>query len=299
MNNSTANLLMLLATFIWGTAFVTQTTGMGYIGPFTFSFSRFFLGALTVLPLALLIEKKEIYKIFTNRKFILIAICTGVALFGGMGLQQYALLKSQISNAAFLSTLYVPIVAIISRALFKTRLSWILWIAVLLCVFGSYLLTSNQTAEIQRSDILVFIASFFFACHIILIDIFMKRLSTPFSFAFIQYSVVFLISLIIAIIFEKPTWQGIQLEWFEICYTGIMSTAVGYTLQIIAQGKANPAPAAVILSMESVFASLAGWLLLNQVLDSYKIFGCLCIFLGVVMVQLVPIYFKKNLIQKY
>tara|TARA_Y100000590_G_C15743841_1_gene1021257 strand:- start:608 stop:1510 length:903 start_codon:yes stop_codon:yes gene_type:complete len=298
MNHTTANLLMLLATFIWGTAFVTQTTGMDYIGPFTFSFSRFFLGALTVLPLAIILEKKGIVNIFFNKKFIIIALLTGTALFGGMGLQQYALLKSQISNAAFLSTLYVPIVAIISRTFFKAQLSWIVWIAVLLCVYGSYLLTSNQTVEIQRSDILVFIASFFFALHIILIDIFMKRLSIPLSFAFIQYTVVFIISLIVALTFEQPSWNGIKLEWFEICYTGIMSTAVGYTLQIIAQGKANPAPAAVILSMESVFATLAGWYFLNQTLDNFKIFGCFCIFLGVVMVQLIPIYFNKKSIKK-
>ena len=294
MNHTTANLLMLLATLIWGTAFVTQTTGMDYIGPFTFSFSRFFLGALTVLPLAFMLENRGIIRIISNKKFVFITFCTGTALFGGMGLQQYALLKSQISNAAFLSTLYVPIVAIISRVVLKSRLSWVIWIAVLLCIYGSYLLTSNQTVEIQQSDILVFIASFFFAMHIILVDFFMKRFSAPLSFAFIQYSIVFLIALIIAFIFEKPSWQGIRLEWFEICYTGIMSTAVGYTLQIIAQGKANPAPAAIILSMESVFASLAGWLILNQILDNYKIIGCCCIFLGVVMVQLIPIYFNKN-----
>ena len=212
-----------------------------------------------------------------------------------MGLQQYALLKSQISNAAFLSTLYVPIVAIISRIVFKSQLSWVIWIAVLFCLYGSYLLTSDQAIEIQRSDILVFVASFFFAIHIILIDIFMKRLSTPLSFAFIQYCIVFFIALMVALIFEEPTWKGMRLEWFEICYTGIISTAIGYTLQIIAQGKVNPTPAAIILSMESVFASLAGWLILNQVLDNYKIFGCCCIFLGVVMVQIIPIYINKKL----
>ena len=295
MNRTTANLLMLLATFIWGTAFVTQTTGMDYIGPFTFSFSRFFLGALTVLPLALILENEGMIKIVSNKKFLFITFCAGTSLFGGMGLQQYALLKSQISNAAFLSTLYVPIVAIISRVVLKSRLSWVIWIAVLLCIYGSYLLTSNQTVEIQQSDMLVFIASFFFAMHIILVDFFMKRFSVPLSFACIQYSIVFLIAFIIALIFEKPSWQSIQLEWFEICYTGILSTAVGYTLQIIAQGKASPAPAAIILSMESVFASLAGWLILNQILDNYKIIGCCCIFLGVVMVQLIPIYFNKKL----
>ena len=117
MSHTRANLLMLLASFIWGTAFVSQTTGMGAIGPFTFSFARFFFALLTVLPLAIYFERHNIKKIFSNNKLLLLCCATGFALFVGMGLQQYALQKSQISNAAFLSTLYVPFVGIISPAL--------------------------------------------------------------------------------------------------------------------------------------------------------------------------------------
>lgn len=295
MSHTTANLLMLVASFIWGTAFVTQTTGMEFIGPFTFSFSRFFCGMLVVLPLVIILEREKILKIFFNKKFLLLAILTGLALFGGMGLQQYALLKSQISNASFLSTLYVPFVSIISRFIFKKNITWVIWIAVLLCMYGSYLLLSNQNLEAQQSDSLLFFAALFFSFHIILIDMFMKEFSTPFSFAFLQYSLVFICSILVAIFFEEPSLKNIQLQWFEIIYTGVLSTGVGYTLQIIAQSKADPAPAAIILSMESVFATLAGWLILNQVLDSYKIFGCFCIFLGVVMVQLIPIYYNKKI----
>lgn len=294
MSNTTANSLMLIASFIWGTAFVTQTTGMEYIGPFTFSFTRFLCGMITVLPLAIILEKKKNLRFYTNKKFLLLTILTGIVLFGGMGLQQYALLKSQISNASFLSTLYVPFVSIISRFIFKSRLSWMIWIAVLLCVCGSYLLSSNQTLEIQQSDSLLFLAALFFAFHIILIDMFMKKFSIPFSFAFLQYSVVFICSLAVAIIFEEPTFNNIKLEWFEILYTGVLSTGVGYTLQIIAQGKASPAPAAIILSMESVFATIAGWIILNQILDIYKMIGCISIFVGVVLVQLYPLYLKNN-----
>ena len=121
MSHTRANLLMLLASFIWGTAFVSQTTGMGAIGPFTFSFARFFFAFLTVLPLAIYFESNNIKKIFYNNKLLFLCFATGFALFVGMGLQQYALQKSQISNAAFLSTLYVPFVGIISRIIFKKQ----------------------------------------------------------------------------------------------------------------------------------------------------------------------------------
>ena len=294
MSHMKAIFLMLIASLIWGTAFVSQTTGMGFIGPFTFSFARFFLAALTVLPLALYFEKQNFEIFFKNKNFIYLSLFAGLALFGGMGLQQYALLKSQIANASFLSTLYVPIVSLISRFIFKSRLHWIVWIAVLLCIYGSYLLSSNQALEIQRSDSLLFIAAVCFAIHIILIDVFMKQFYSPFTFGFIQYAVVFLCSTILAFSFETPTLANIKLEWFELIYTGVASAGIGYTLQIIAQSKASPAPAAIILSMESVFGTIAGWILINQVLDTNKILGCIAIFIGVIIVQLIPIYTNKK-----
>lgn len=294
MSHMKANFLMLIASLIWGTAFVSQTTGMGFIGPFTFSFARFFLAALTVLPLALYFEKQNFEIFFKNKNFIYLSLFAGLALFGGMGLQQYALLKSQIANASFLSTLYVPIVSLISRFIFKSRLHWIIWIAVLLCIYGSYLLSSNQALEIQKSDSLLFIAAICFAIHIILIDVFMKQFYSPFTFGFIQYAVVFLCSTILAFSFENPTLANIKLEWFELIYTGVASAGIGYTLQIIAQSKASPAPAAIILSMESVFGTIAGWILINQVLDTNKILGCIAIFIGVIIVQLIPIYTNKK-----
>ena len=294
MSHIKANFLMLIASFIWGTAFVSQTTGMGSIGPFTFSFVRFLLAMLTVLPLALLFEKNNLPLFFKNKNYIYLSLFAGLALFGGMGLQQYALLKSQIANTSFLSTLYVPFVSLISRFIFRSRLHWIIWIAVLLCVYGSYLLSSNQTIEVQKSDSLLFIAAVCFAIHIILIDVFMKQFYSPFTFGFIQYAIVFLCSLIFALSLENPTIANIKIEWFELVYTGVFSAGIGYTLQIIAQSKASPAPAAIILSMESVFGTLAGWILLNQILDTNKILGCLAIFMGVIIVQLVPVYTKKK-----
>ena len=294
MSHMKANFLMLIASFIWGTAFVSQTTGMGSIGPFTFSFVRFLLAMFTVLPLALLFEKNNLPLFFKNKNYIYLSLFAGLALFGGMGLQQYALLKSQIANTSFLSTLYVPFVSLISRFIFRSRLHWIIWIAVLLCVYGSYLLSSNQTIEVQKSDSLLFIAAVCFAIHIILIDIFMKQFYSPFTFGFIQYAIVFLCSLIFALSLENPTIANIKIEWFELVYTGVFSAGIGYTLQIIAQSKASPAPAAIILSMESVFGTLAGWILLNQILDTNKILGCLAIFMGVIIVQLVPVYTKNK-----
>ena len=291
MSQTRANLLMLIASFIWGTAFVSQTTGMGTIGPFTFSFSRFFFATIAVLPIALYFEANNFLKIFFNSKLLKLSIATGVFLFLGMGLQQYALQVSQVSNVAFITTLYVPIVGIISRFIFKSQLHWIIWIAILLCVYGSYLLSSNQSIEIQKSDALIFISAFCFALHIILIDVFMKHL-IPLTYGAIQYFVVFILSLILALTFEEPTLKNISVEWFEILYTGVLSAGLGYTLQIIAQHKASPAPAAIILSMEGVFATIAAWLIINQTLDLNKIIGCVAIFFGVIIVQLLPIIKK-------
>ena len=290
-----ANFLMLIATFIWGTAFVSQTTGMGAIGPFTFSFARFFLASITVLPLILVYERNNFLDFINNKNYIYLSLLAGLALFGGMGLQQYALLKSQVANTAFLSTLYVPFVSLISRFIFRSRLHWVIWICVLLCLYGSYLLSSNQTLDIQKSDSLLFIAAFCFAIHIILIDIFMKQFYSPFTFGFIQYFVVFILSTILAFSFESPTLANIKIEWFEIIYTGVFSAGIGYTLQIIAQSKASPAPAAIILSMESVFGTLAAWIFIDQVLDLNKIFGCIAIFIGVIIVQIVQIKYNKNI----
>ena len=294
MSHMKANFLMLIATLIWGTAFVSQTTGMGAIGPFTFSFARFFFATLTVLPLMLIYERKNLINFLNNKNYVYLSLLAGFALFGGMGLQQYALLKSQVANASFLSTLYVPFVSLISRFIFRSRLHWIVWIAVLLCLYGSFLLSSNQTFDIQKSDSLLFIAAFCFAIHIIVVDIFMKQFYSPFTFGFIQYFIVFLLSMILAFNLETPKLSNIQIEWFEIIYTGIFSAGIGYTLQIIAQSKASPAPAAIILSMESVFGTIAAWILINQVLDINKILGCLAIFIGVIIVQLVQIKSTKN-----
>ena len=294
MSNTKANLLLLLASLIWGTAFVSQAMGMGHIGPFTFSFSRTLLGCLVVLPLSLIFEKNNLKIILCNKNLLFLVSTTGVIFFVGMNLQQYALLKSQVANASFLTTLYVPIVAIISRFIFKSQVYWFVWIAVLLCIYGSYLLTSNQTYEMQKSDGLLFLSGVFFAFHIILIDIFIKKFTSPFSFALIQYTIVFVLSFIVAISFENPSLQNIRLEWFEIVYCGIMSTGFAYTIQIVAQSKANPAPAAIILSMESVFAAIAGWIIMDQYLDHYKLLGCLCILIGVILVQLIPMYKKTK-----
>ena len=134
MSHTQANFLLLVASFIWGTAFISQALGMEHIGPFTFSFSRTFLGFLVVLPLALIFEKNNFNKIFINKNLFLISIATGFVFFVGMNLQQYALLKSQVANASFLTTLYVPIVVIISRFVFKSQIYWMIWIAVILCI---------------------------------------------------------------------------------------------------------------------------------------------------------------------
>tara|TARA_Y100000590_G_C15693437_1_gene1004271 strand:+ start:1500 stop:2255 length:756 start_codon:yes stop_codon:yes gene_type:complete len=244
------NLLLLLASVIWGTAFVAQTTGMGFVGPLTFTFARFLLGALTILPLLLYFEKNIFLKTITEPKSAILIITTGFALGFGATIQQYALLFTDVSNAAFITALYVPIVPLILRIILKKNLHVSIWFAVAICLIGLYLLTSESSElVISFSDILLIIAAIFFAIQIIMNDIYIRKNKSPFTFAFSQYSIVFIFTFFLAITLEKPTINNISIEFFEIFYAGSLSVGIAYTLQILGQNKTSPAPAAIIPSL--------------------------------------------------
>ena len=293
MNIFKGNLYLLLASFIWGTTFVAQTTGMGFVGPLTFTFSRFFLGALTVIPFLIVYEINVFSIIIKRYKTLLLIFATGLTLGSAATIQQYALLYTDVSNAAFITALYVPIVPLILKIFFRKYLHWSIWIAVIICLIGLYFLTADENTKIGNiSDILLISAAFLFAVQIILNDIYLQKNKAPFSFAFYQYLIIFIITLFLALIFEKPTIYGIKNEFFEIFYAGAISVGIAYTLQILGQNKTRPAPAAIILSMEAVFAAIAAWILIGQTMDITKIIGCFLIFIGIIIAQIFPL--KKN-----
>jgi len=282
----------LLCTFIWGTTFIAQDTGMDTIGPLTFNGTRFLIGFLTIIPFAILYEKKKIIQeINKNKKlFYKLLFWVGTFLFFGTYIQQTALLYTDVANAAFFTIFYVPMVPVILFFFFSKSLHWSIWPSVLFCVIGVYLLSDFSNATVRLGDSLVIICALFWSLHIIFIGIFIKNFNLPLFFGALQALIVSIISIFFAIFFETITISNILNESISIIYAGALSGGIAFTLQIYAQKNISAAPAAIIFSLEGVFAAVAAWIILDQFLGINNIAGCLLILTGVLLSQLVPIY---------
>ena len=290
MKKSFSMFCALITTFIWGTAFIAQDTGMDNIGPLTFNSSRFFVGFLTILPFAILIEKNKIKKeINSNTKlFIKYLIYMGVSLFLGTFLQQAALQFTNIANAAFFTVFYVPFVPIILFLIYKEKVHWSIWPSIALCIVGVYLLTDFSDTEIMLGDALVIFCSIFWALHIIFAGKFMQKFDIPVFYAALQAAFVFSLSIFFAFIFEEVILSDILLELSSILYAGALSGGIAFTLQMYAQKNIEEAPAAIIYSLEGVFAAIAGWIILDQFLKFNNIIGCFLILFAVILSQILP-----------
>tara|TARA_Y100000741_G_scaffold122099_1_gene91860 strand:- start:971 stop:1867 length:897 start_codon:yes stop_codon:yes gene_type:complete len=290
MKKSFSMFCALITTFIWGTAFIAQDTGMDNIGPLTFNSSRFFVGFLTILPFAILIEKNKIKKEIKNntKLFIKYLIFMGVSLFLGTFLQQAALQYTNIANAAFFTVFYVPFVPIILFIIYKEKVHWSIWPSIALCIVGVYLLSDFSDAEIMLGDTLVIFCSIFWALHIIFAGKFMQNFNIPMFYATLQAAFVFLLSIFFALIFEEVILSNILLELSSILYAGVLSGGVAFTLQMYAQKNIEEAPAAIIYSLEGVFAAIAGWIILDQFLKFNNIIGCILILFAVILSQILP-----------
>ena len=290
MKKSFSMFCALITTFIWGTAFIAQDTGMDNIGPLTFNSSRFLVGFLTILPFAILIEKNKIKKEIKNntKLFIKYLIFMGVSLFLGTFLQQAALQYTNIANAAFFTVFYVPFVPIILFIIYKEKVHWSIWPSIALCIVGVYLLTDFSDAEIMLGDTLVIFCSIFWALHIIFAGKFMQNFNIPMFYATLQAAFVFLLSIFFALIFEEVILSNILLELSSILYAGALSGGVAFTLQMYAQKNIEEAPAAIIYSLEGVFAAVAGWIILDQFLKFNNIIGCFLILFAVILSQILP-----------
>ena len=290
MKKSFSMFCALITTFIWGTAFIAQDTGMDNIGPLTFNSSRFFVGFLTILPFAILIEKNKIKKEIknNNKLFIKYLIFMGVSLFLGTFLQQAALQYTNIANAAFFTVFYVPFVPIILFIIYKEKVHWSIWPSIALCIVGVYLLTDFSDAEIMLGDTLVIFCSIFWALHIIFAGKFMQNFNIPVFYAALQAAFVFSLSIFFAFIFEEVILSNILLELNSILYAGALSGGIAFTLQMYAQKNIEEAPAAIIYSLEGVFAAIAGWIILDQFLKFNNIIGCFLILFAVILSQILP-----------
>ena len=290
MSKSTSMICALITTFIWGTAFIAQDTGMDNIGPLTFNFSRFFVGFITILPIALIFERKKIVlEISSNSKvFYKYLLFMGISLFLGTYLQQASLQYTNIANAAFFTVFYVPLVPILLFFIYASKVHWSIWPSIGLCVFGVYLLSDFSNSEVMLGDALVILCSVFWALHIIFAGKFMETFNIPIFYAALQALLVAALSLLFSYFFEEIKISNILLESSSIIYAGVFSGGIAFTLQMFAQKNIEEAPAAIIYSLEGVFAALAGWIILNQFLDLSNIIGCSLILIAVIFSQLAP-----------
>ena len=294
MTRTVSLLSALLCTFIWGTTFIAQDTGMDDIGPFTFNAVRFFVGFMAILPLAFLFEAKKFkseFKLDINT-FIILSLLIGISLFLGSALQQVALLHTDVANAAFFTIFYVPMVPIIVFLFKKKSIHWSVWPSVVLCLIGGYLLTNFYDATVRLGDSLVLLGALFWSTHIIFTGMIVTRYNLPLTIGAIQTLIVAIFSFIIGLIYEEFILKNILKEIDSILYAGILSGGFAFVLQIYAQRRIAPAPAAIIFSLEGVFATVAAWFLLNQILDINNILGCFFILCGVLLSQLLPLMKK-------
>ena len=281
--------LLILTAFIWGTAFVAQSVGLDYIGPFTLNGLRFFIGGLVLLPLIPLLDRfkhddagndtpKNQSDLFAG------GICCGIVLAIASTLQQLGIQYTAVGKAGFITALYIVIVPLLGLLLGR-RVRLLIGVSVLLSLAGLYFLCMKDRLAFGLGDGLVLLSAFFFSVHILVIDFFSTR-ANGVRMSCIQFFTAGVLLTGPILIVEKPDMAAILDAWMPLLYTGVLSSGVAYTLQIIAQRDYDPTVASLLLSLESVFSVLAGWIVLGQSLSPREIFGCLLMFCAVVLAQL-------------
>lgn len=296
MNKTKNTLLLLLTAFIWGVAFVAQSVGMDYVGPLTFNASRFIIGAVFLIPcIAFLdtLKKKDTDtsgKPLANsesqdKKTLLIGgLCCGIAIAVASTLQQYGISMTTVGKAGFITALYIVIVPILGIFL-KKKPRLIIWVSVILALAGLYFLCMTDSLSFSKGDTMVLLCALAFSIHILIIDYFSPKVDGV-RMSCIQFFIAGILCGIPALIFEHPEFSSLIAAWAPILYAGILSCGVAYTLQIVAQKNYDPTIASLILSLESVFSVLAGWVILHQALAPREIFGCVLVFIAIILVQL-------------
>lgn len=289
-----ANLMLVISAMIWGLAFVAQVMGMDYIEPFTFTAVRTLIGGIVLVPCIALLRhwwpyepERELTPAMQKsqrRTLILGGLACGVVLFLATSMQQLGLVYTTAGKAGFITALYIVLVPILGM-LFRRRNGLAIWLAVTIAVIGLYLLTVKEGFTIGRGDLLVLIAAVFYAAHIMVIAYFAPKVDGV-KMSCVQFFVAGIICLFPMFIFESPDWRAILDCWLPILYVGVMSTGIAYTLQIVAQRDTAPSVAALIMSMESVFAALFGWLLLNEMLSPREFAGCALMLAAFILAQM-------------
>ena len=291
MKNS---LLLLLTAFIWGVAFVAQSVGGEAVGCFTFNGVRSLIGAAVLIPVIYFLDaqkKKELgeEKFLEQRgdkkTLLLGGICCGVMLCIASNFQQFGISFTTVGKAGFITAMYILIVPILGLFM-KKRVGAKVWLGVVLATVGLYMLCmTSESFSLSKGDFLVLICAGFFSLHILIIDYFSPKVDGV-RMSCIQFFVCGVISTAIAFVFENPSFSAILSGWLPILYAGVLSCGVAYTLQIVGQKNMDPTVASLILSLESVFSVLAGWVILHETLSMRELFGCVLMFLAIILAQL-------------
>ncbi|MDD6800174.1 MAG: DMT family transporter [Firmicutes bacterium] len=294
-------LLLMLTAFIWGSAFVAQRVGTEHIGPFTFNFIRSVLGGLVLIPVILISGRKEAAKtgerglpFYKDKTLLCGGMLCGFVLCFAMFFQQFGMSDPGCTSgkAAFITTLYIIFVPV-AGLFMKKRPSPLVWISILVAAPGMYLLCMSGELKLGWGDISVLCSAVMYTAHIIVIDKF-APLTDCVKMSCIQFFTVALISLPCMLIFERiPSAQSLVQCWLPLAYAGIMSSGVAYTLQIIGQKYTPVSVAPLLMSLESVFAAIMGWILINETMTADQIIGCVMIFGAVILAQ-VPAPKRKN-----
>jgi drug/metabolite transporter (DMT)-like permease len=284
MSRLVANLLLVLTAFIWGTAFVAQSVGMDHLEPFTFNSIRNFVGALALLPvIALMRRGKEKPDQKTRRATWLGGLCCGLVLFTASTFQQFGIVQTTAGKAGFITALYIVLVPVCGLLLGK-RVKLQIWAAVVLAAAGLYLLCIKEDFSIGTGDLLVLVCALLFTMHILVIDHF-SRVADCVKMACIQFLVGGVLAGLCMLVFETPRVPNITAAWLPILYTGLLSSGVAYTLQIVTQKYTDPTVASLLMSLESVFAALAGWLVLSESFTGREMGGVVLMFAAIILAQ--------------
>ena len=289
-NKLISGIILLLTALIWGVAFVAQSVGMNYIGPFTFNCVRFMIGGIVLIPLIFFIEsrkkenreKEERTK--EKKNTIWGGIICGIFLCSASSFQQIGILHTTVGKAGFITALYIVIVPLLG-IFFHKRITIALGSSTVIATIGFYLLCISGNIQVNRGDFAILICAFIFSLHILAIDYFSPK-GNCVIISCIQFFVSAVISGFLMFLFEQPDITQIMAAYIPILYAGVLSCGVAYTLQIIGQRNMEPAVASLILCLESVFSALAGWLILKQSLTVKELMGCMLVFVAVILAQI-------------
>jgi drug/metabolite transporter (DMT)-like permease len=279
-----SSLMLIVAALIWGTAFVAQRKGMEYAGPLAFNGVRTLIGSLVLLPVALIFRPAKAANL---RKTLLAGLLCGLCLFMATNLQQIGLTSTEAGKAGFITTFYIILVPVLGLFLRK-KTGAVTWLAVAVALGGLFFLCVKPgEVRIAPGDLLVLGCAFFFAVQILVIDFFVQEVDGV-LLSCVQFAVDGVLSLIAAFLFEKPDFPALFRGWIPLLYTGILSCGVAYTLQILGQKNLHPTVASLLMSLESAFAVLGGWLILHERLTRRELLGCALMLAAVLLVQLAP-----------